>query len=88
MHRWIDLFDEETVIQQRLAYLKDRHWIDEQTKEITFTFFVLNAQEEPLVSEAKLSFYFNRGKPLNRLRNDRYDTDDFLFTMDLCFCLI
>ena len=61
MSRWIDLFDEEDVIHKRVDYLKDRHWIDKQTKEVSFSIFVLNAQEEPLVAETKLSFEFTRG---------------------------
>jgi hypothetical protein len=56
------LFDEEEVIRQRVNYLKDRHWIDKQTKEVTFSILILNGQYEPLVCESLLTFDFSRGK--------------------------
>jgi len=59
--RWIDLFDEEDVITKRIDYLKDRHWIDKQTRDVTFALLVYNGQEEPLVAEALLKFDFSRG---------------------------
>ena len=61
LSRWIDLFDEEEVIRQRVNYLKDRHWIDKQTKEVTFSILILNGQYEPLVCESLLTFDFSRG---------------------------
>ena len=55
------MFDEEDVIKKRIDYLKDRHWIDKQTKDVTFALLVYNGQEEPLVAEALLKFDFSRG---------------------------
>jgi hypothetical protein len=59
--RWIDLFDDEEVIFKRISYLKDRHWIDKQTKDVTFSLVLFNGQEEPFVCEALLKFSFSRG---------------------------
>ena len=61
LDRWIDLFDEEEIIYKRIDYLKDRHWIDKQTKDITFSLLVFNGQYEPFVCEALLKFDFSRG---------------------------
>jgi len=55
------LFDEEEIIYKRIDYLKDRHWIDKQTKDITFSLIVFNSQYEPFVVEALLKFDFSRG---------------------------
>ena len=60
-HRWIDLFDEKEVINKRVDYLKDRHWIDKQTMDVTFSLLFYNGQVEPLVCEALLTFDFSRG---------------------------
>ena len=57
---WIDLFDDEDTIRKRLNYLKDRNWIDAQTKTVTFALLVFNGQDEPLVTEALLSLDFSR----------------------------
>jgi hypothetical protein len=55
------LFDTEDVIYKRVNYLKDRHWIDKQTKDVTFSILLYNGQDEPLVCEALLTFEFSRG---------------------------
>jgi hypothetical protein len=55
------LFDDEDVIYKRVNYLKDRHWIDKQTKDITFSLILFNGQDEPLACEALLKFEFSRG---------------------------
>lgn len=59
--RWIDLLDKEEISKKRIHYLEDRHWIDKQTKTITFELLVLNNQHEPLVCEMKLVFKLSRG---------------------------
>mmetsp|Transcript_56874 Transcript_56874/g.106822 ORF Transcript_56874/g.106822 Transcript_56874/m.106822 type:complete len:727 (-) Transcript_56874:173-2353(-) len=57
---WIDLLDDDEVINKRLKYLEDRHWLDKQTKEVTFELLVLNGQHDPLICEIKLSCLFTR----------------------------
>lgn len=57
------MFDEKEVINKRVDYLKDRHWIDKQTKDVTFSLLFYNGQDEPLVCEALLKFDFSRGAP-------------------------
>mmetsp|Transcript_28856 Transcript_28856/g.48749 ORF Transcript_28856/g.48749 Transcript_28856/m.48749 type:complete len:683 (+) Transcript_28856:288-2336(+) len=57
---WIDLLDDDEVINKRLSYLKDRHWLDKQTKKVTFELLVLNGQHDPLICNAKLTLLFNR----------------------------
>lgn len=59
--RWFDLFDSESTLWTRLAYLEDRHWIDRKTKIISVEFLVYNGQVEPLISKSVISFDFTRG---------------------------
>jgi hypothetical protein len=59
---WIDLFDDEDTIHKRIRYLKDRHWLDRQTKHLAIEFLVYNGQEEPLICKVELKFDFTRGK--------------------------
>jgi len=59
--RWIDLLDDDEVINKRLHFLKDRHWLDKQTKKVTFELLVLNGQHDPLICEIKLNCLFTRG---------------------------
>jgi hypothetical protein len=59
---WIDLFDDEKTIHKRVSYLKDRHWIDKQTKKVKIEFLVYNGQEDPLISKVDLNFHFTRGE--------------------------
>jgi hypothetical protein len=58
------LFDTKEVIKKRIDYLKDRHWIDKQTTDVTFSLLFYNGQGEPLVCEALLKFLFSRGTKL------------------------
>lgn len=55
------MFDSDEVIRKRLQYLEDRHWIDKQSKAVTFELLVLNNQHEPLVCEMKVTFTLTRG---------------------------
>jgi hypothetical protein len=56
------LIDDEHKIWKRERYLKDRHWIDRQTKSLTIEILVYNSQEQPLISRILATFQFNRGK--------------------------
>mmetsp|Transcript_10650 Transcript_10650/g.13928 ORF Transcript_10650/g.13928 Transcript_10650/m.13928 type:complete len:114 (-) Transcript_10650:549-890(-) len=60
IYRWVDMLDDEEVIYKRVQYLKDRHWLDRDTKYVTIEFLVYNGQVEPLVTKIELTFDFTR----------------------------
>jgi hypothetical protein len=74
--RWFDLYDEESVTRKRFRYLEERSWLDKQTEEVTFILAVLNNQIEPLVSETRFTFRFNRGNFCS--------VEDFLLFVVVC----
>jgi len=55
------MLDDEEVIYKRVQYLKDRHWLDRETKSLSIEFLAYNGQTEPLISRVSLEFEFTRG---------------------------
>jgi hypothetical protein len=60
-NRWVDLRDDVDIIKKRLRYLEERHWVDKQTKRVTFEILVFNGQTEPLVTRIGFELVFSRG---------------------------
>lgn len=46
------MLDEKEVVDKRIAYLEDRHWIDRQTESVIVKILFYNGQLKPLLTEA------------------------------------
>ncbi|KAJ8613242.1 hypothetical protein CTAYLR_004539 [Chrysophaeum taylorii] len=57
---WVDLLDTDDVVGARLDYLKERRFVDKQTKSVTIELLLLNAQTDPLLCRAFLELKFDR----------------------------
>jgi hypothetical protein len=59
--RWVDLLSNDKIIEKRVNYMKDRHWLDRQTKYVNIEYLVYNGQVEPLICKVVITFDFTRG---------------------------
>jgi len=57
---WLDTLEPLHVLKNQVQYLEDRHWIDQQTRQITIELLVQNYQFEPLFSLVLIRFRFDR----------------------------